>query len=90
MSSFPERLRPYGGCTRQARWSCVVATSAPDNEPVTLRKALDADDAIDGQTSADDVDRSKPDGSSYRRPLQGRCDHQLHPVVATRQTDLGA
>lgn len=39
----------------------VLATSAPDNELVTLRKALDADDALDGQTSADDVDRSKPD-----------------------------
>jgi HAD superfamily hydrolase (TIGR01509 family) len=39
----------------------VLATSAPDDELVTLRKALDADDAIDGQTSADDVDRSKPD-----------------------------
>ncbi len=39
----------------------VLATSAPDDELVTLRKALHADDAIDGQTSADDVDRSKPD-----------------------------
>ena len=39
----------------------VLATSAPEDELVTLRKALDADDAIDGQTSADDVDRSKPD-----------------------------
>ena len=39
----------------------VLATSAPDDELATLRKALDADDAIDGQTSADDVDRSKPD-----------------------------
>lgn len=39
----------------------VLATSAPDEELVTLRKALNADDAIDGQTSADEVDRSKPD-----------------------------
>ena len=39
----------------------VLATSAPDDELATLRKVLDADDAIDGQTSADDVDRSKPD-----------------------------
>ncbi len=38
----------------------VLATSAPDDELVTLRKALGADDAIDGQTSADDVERSKP------------------------------
>ncbi len=39
----------------------VLATSAPDDELVRLRKALDADDAIDGQTSADDVECSKPD-----------------------------
>jgi HAD superfamily hydrolase (TIGR01509 family) len=39
----------------------VLATSAPNDELATLRKALDADDAIDGQTSADDVERSKPD-----------------------------
>jgi HAD superfamily hydrolase (TIGR01509 family) len=39
----------------------VLATSAPDDELVTLRAALDADDAIDGQTSADDVECSKPD-----------------------------
>ena len=39
----------------------VLATSAPDDELATLRKALDADDVIDGQTSADDVHSSKPD-----------------------------
>ncbi len=38
----------------------VLATSAPEDELATLRQVLDADDAIDGQTSADDVDRSKP------------------------------
>ncbi len=38
----------------------VLATSAPDDELITLREALNADDAIDGQTSADDVDHSKP------------------------------
>lgn len=39
----------------------VLATSAPDDELATLRKVLNAEDAIDGQTSADDVDSSKPD-----------------------------
>jgi phosphoglycolate phosphatase-like HAD superfamily hydrolase len=39
----------------------VLATSAPDDELATLRKAINADDDIDGQTSADDVENSKPD-----------------------------
>ena len=39
----------------------VLATSAPDDELEILRKVLNADDAIDGQTSADDIERSKPD-----------------------------
>ncbi|MGH9092463.1 MAG: HAD family hydrolase [Acidimicrobiales bacterium] len=38
----------------------VLATSAPDDELQTLRGALDADDAIDGQTTADDIGESKP------------------------------
>lgn len=43
----------------------VLATSAPDVELEMLRKALDADDAIDGQTSADDINRSKPDAEVF-------------------------
>ncbi len=39
----------------------VLATSAPDDELKVIRQALHADDAIDGQTSADDIKRSKPD-----------------------------
>ncbi len=39
----------------------VLATSAPGDELRLLRRALDADEAIDGQTSADDIKRSKPD-----------------------------
>lgn len=46
---------------RQLGLTVVLATSAPDDELEILRKVLDADDAIDGQTSADDVRRSKPD-----------------------------
>jgi HAD superfamily hydrolase (TIGR01509 family) len=38
----------------------VLATSAPDDELQLLRKILDADDAIDAQTTADDIDDSKP------------------------------
>ena len=39
----------------------VLATSAPDDELAMLRNVLKADDAIDGQTSANDITRSKPD-----------------------------
>jgi HAD superfamily hydrolase (TIGR01509 family) len=38
----------------------VLATSAPKDELELLRRCLDADEAIDGQTTADDVDDSKP------------------------------
>jgi HAD superfamily hydrolase (TIGR01509 family) len=48
----------------------VLATSAPDNELVTLRKALDADDAIDGQTSVDDVEHSKPDPEVFLSAME--------------------
>jgi HAD superfamily hydrolase (TIGR01509 family) len=42
-------------------FAVVLATSAPDDELATLRRALNADDVIDGQTSANDVNNSKPD-----------------------------
>lgn len=38
----------------------VLATSAPADDVAVLRELLDADDAIDGQTTADDVSSSKP------------------------------
>jgi HAD superfamily hydrolase (TIGR01549 family) len=43
----------------------VLATSAPSDELETLRQVLDADDAIDGQTTADDIGRSKPDAEVF-------------------------
>ena len=39
----------------------VLATSAPADELGRLRKILDADAVIDGQTSADEIANSKPD-----------------------------
>jgi len=38
----------------------VLATSSPRDELATLREALGADEAIDAQTTADDVEASKP------------------------------
>lgn len=48
----------------------VLATSAPDDELKKLRKALDAEDAIDGQTCADDVSRSKPDPEIFTSAMR--------------------
>ncbi len=41
--------------------SVVLATSAPADELASLRARLGADDVIDSQTTANDVDVSKPD-----------------------------
>lgn len=38
----------------------ILATSSPADEVVALRKLIDADDVIDGQTTADDVGTPKP------------------------------
>jgi HAD superfamily hydrolase (TIGR01509 family) len=38
----------------------VLATSAPEDELEVLLESLKADDAIDGRTTADDVNESKP------------------------------
>lgn len=43
----------------------VLASSAPEDELGELRRVIDADDAIDGHTSADDVTRSKPDAEIF-------------------------
>jgi HAD superfamily hydrolase (TIGR01509 family) len=48
----------------------VLATSAPDDELAHLRKVLDADTAIDGQTSADEVTHSKPDPEVFLKAME--------------------
>ena len=48
----------------------VLATSAPDDELDVLRKVLDADDAIDGQTTADEVTSSKPDPEVFLAAME--------------------
>jgi HAD superfamily hydrolase (TIGR01509 family) len=47
--------------TKQSGLSVVLATSASSHDVGHLRAAIDADDAIDGVTTNDDVDASKPD-----------------------------
>jgi HAD superfamily hydrolase (TIGR01509 family) len=59
-------IRPFPGAAELLRHVhehglvVVLATSAPDDELKILRQVLGADDAIDGQTSADDISASKP------------------------------
>ncbi|MDQ6840417.1 MAG: HAD family hydrolase [Actinomycetota bacterium] len=59
-------VKPFPGAVQLLRRlhdcgvAVVLATSAPADELSTLRKILDCDDAIDGQTTADDIDDSKP------------------------------
>jgi HAD superfamily hydrolase (TIGR01509 family) len=47
----------------------VVATSAPDDELGPLLELLDADEAIDATTSADDVASSKPDPEVFLKAM---------------------
>lgn len=65
-SVYWTRLRPLDGAVDLLR-AChqhglrvVLASSADEREFAALRKALDADDAIDEATNSGDVERSKP------------------------------
>jgi len=75
-SVYWSRLRPLPGAARLLR-AChehglrvILASSAGSQELKVLRSALDADDAIDGVTSAADVDQSKPAPELVRVALQ--------------------
>lgn len=48
----------------------VLATSAPADELSQLLETLDADGAIDGQTTADEVDHSKPDPEVFLAAME--------------------
>jgi HAD superfamily hydrolase (TIGR01509 family) len=48
----------------------VLATSAPKGELDFLRGLLDADDAIDGATNADDVESSKPSPEVFLKAMK--------------------
>jgi HAD superfamily hydrolase (TIGR01509 family) len=60
------RLRPLPGAadllkaSRERGLQVVLASSASDEELEALRSAIDADDAIDVATSADDAESGKP------------------------------
>jgi HAD superfamily hydrolase (TIGR01509 family) len=48
----------------------VLATSAPDDEVQVARGLLGADDAIDGQTTADEVESSKPSPEVFVKAME--------------------
>ncbi|MEU8591617.1 HAD family hydrolase [Streptomyces sp. NPDC048664] len=51
-------------------WKVVLATSASGEELDALRRAIDADDAIQATASADDVSEGKPAAEPVERALQ--------------------
>jgi HAD superfamily hydrolase (TIGR01509 family) len=65
-STYWDRLRPLPGAAdllracRSSGRKVVLASSANERELHALRRALDADDAIDVATSASDAEESKP------------------------------
>ncbi|MCI3276746.1 HAD family hydrolase [Streptomyces cylindrosporus] len=71
-----ERLVPLPGAGSLLRrladdgWTVVLATSASGDELSALRRAIDADEAIKGTASADDVDEGKPAPEPVERALE--------------------
>ncbi|MFJ5774387.1 HAD family hydrolase [Streptomyces sp. NPDC093094] len=51
-------------------WTVVLATSAGDDELSALRRAIDADDAVEATASADDVSAGKPAPEPVERALE--------------------
>ncbi|MFD9124773.1 HAD family hydrolase [Kitasatospora sp. NPDC059571] len=72
---FWPRLRPFDGAAALLRelkrrgWTIVLASSASARDLAVMRRVLDADDAIDDATGADDVDASKPAPDLVRAAL---------------------
>ena len=69
----------------------VLATSAPADELAILRKRLDADDAIDAQTTADDIEESKPSPEVFLTAMKtASIDPQRAIAVGDSVWDLQA
>ncbi|MEU6591575.1 HAD family hydrolase [Streptomyces sp. NPDC046881] len=86
---FFERLPALPGAADLLRrlhadgWTVVLATSASGAELGALRRAIDADDAITGMASADDVQRGKPAPEPVEHALE------LAGVPASRAVFVG-
>lgn len=66
MPGAPDLLRLVHDCGI----AVVLATSSPGDELATLRALIDADDAIDAQTTADDVGSSKPEPEVFQAAMR--------------------
>ena len=66
--SFPGAAELLRLCHRNGL-AVVIATSAVSDELDELLKKLQADDAIDAQTTADDIDEPKPDPQVFLRAM---------------------
>jgi HAD superfamily hydrolase (TIGR01509 family) len=68
--------RPFPGAADLLRLchhhhlSVVIATSAVSDELSQLLEKLGADDAINAQTTADDIDEPKPDPEVFRKAME--------------------
>jgi HAD superfamily hydrolase (TIGR01509 family) len=66
-------LRDAGRLLRRLHgdgWSVVLATSASGSELSALRRAIDADEAIEATASADDVEEGKPAPEPVEQALE--------------------
>ena len=92
-----EEVRPFPGAREVLHrihdlgLAVVLATSAPTDELAQLREKLGADTAIDGQTTADQVERSKPDPEVFLAAMeQNSIDPQRALAVGDSVWDIRA
>jgi HAD superfamily hydrolase (TIGR01509 family) len=75
-AQYFDRLPAFADAGRLLRrlhregWTVVLATSASGPELRALRRALDADDAVDATASSDDVRQGKPAPEPVERALE--------------------
>jgi HAD superfamily hydrolase (TIGR01509 family) len=67
--AFPAAAELLQAC-HQSGLAVVIASSAAADELETLLERLDAKDAIDATTSADDVEASKPDPEVFLKAME--------------------
>lgn len=83
-----------GDLLRRCRTSglrVVLASSSPADELEALRKVIDADEAVDAATSADDVEASKPAPDVFRAAMEvGRIDPERALAVGDSVWDVRA
>jgi phosphoglycolate phosphatase-like HAD superfamily hydrolase len=94
---FIDEARPFPGATEAlARWrdsglTVVIASSSPRGELEAMLDLLAAGDIIDGATSADEVDRSKPEPDVLHAALAvGGIEHPHAVVVGDSVWDAAA